>query len=272
MLSEHAAVSRDRIFGLYLMRALAITAVLGSHILYIFPEQDGGFIPLLHLGGVMGVEIFFVLSGFLIGRILFRLSVRPDFRSAHLGEFIVRRWFRTLPNYYLVLLLNSILVLAIGRNLPDTLPSYFLFLQNFRTSMDVFFTESWSLPIEEFAYILGPLVLLGCYYAFAKAKKQTLFLLSVLLIIVTFISAKIAYNSSISDTSMTQWNQGLKAVTIYRLDAVFYGVLAAYISETKVHLWKKNALISFVLGLVLFFGFQCILGAYALTPVKAPFL
>lgn len=272
MFSEKVSASRDRIFGLDLMRAVAIIAVLGSHILYIFPEQDGWFIPLLHLGGVMGVEIFFVLSGFLIGRILFRLYVNPDFKRVHLGEFIVRRWFRTLPNYYLVLVLNIVLVLAIGRNLPDNLPSYFLFLQNFRKTMDVFFTESWSLPIEEFAYILGPVVLLVLYHAFAKAKKETLFLLSTLLIIVTFIITKVVYNSRISDTSMMQWNEGLKAVTIYRLDAVFYGVLAAYISRTKKQVWKRYAGISFVLGVLLFFGFQFVLGAYVLTPTKAPFL
>lgn len=263
-------VSRDRIFGLDLMRAVAIIAVLGSHILYIFPEQRGGIIPLLHLGGVMGVEIFFVLSGFLIGRILLRLYINPDFKTRDLGQFVVRRWFRTLPNYYLVLLLNILLVSAIGRELPANLSSYFLFLQNFRGPMDVFFTESWSLPIEEFAYLLGPVVLVVLYRVFARAKKETLFLLATLSIITTGITLKIVYNYDVLDSSIKQWNEGLKAVTIYRLDAVYYGVLAAYISQSKATYWDTYAAHLCVAGIILFFGFQFIIGAYTLTPLRAP--
>lgn len=107
--------SRQRVFGLDLMRVIAILAVLGSHILYIFPEQYGGVIPLLQLGGVMGVEIFFVLSGYLIGSILLRLFVKENFGMSDVKYFLIRRWFRTLPSYYLALVLNILLVIAIGR-------------------------------------------------------------------------------------------------------------------------------------------------------------
>ena len=47
----------------------------------------------------MGVEIFFVLSGYLIGGILYRLVVTQQQGGRRLGYFLIRRWFRTLPTY-----------------------------------------------------------------------------------------------------------------------------------------------------------------------------
>ena len=82
--------SSQRNFGLDVLRAAAIVMVLVSHTANA-----------LNFLGVYGVELFFVLSGFLIGDILIRSAARQsrfDFRD--LAEFWTRRWFRTLPNYY----------------------------------------------------------------------------------------------------------------------------------------------------------------------------
>ena len=264
--------SRQRVFGLDLMRAIAILAVLGSHILYIFPEQYGGVIPLLQLGGVMGVEIFFVLSGYLIGSILLRLFVKEDFGMRDVKYFLVRRWFRTLPSYYLALVLNILLVIAIGRQLPENIPYYFLFLQNFSSGMEVFFTESWSLPVEEVAYIIGPLLSYVVVYAFAKAKKETLFLGSTIAVIIVFLITKLLYHFTTPTLNAQQWNINLKAVVIYRIDAIYYGVLAAYLSHKYPNHWLKHKQLLFALGVILFFGFQFVLGKYSLDPVAASFI
>ncbi len=126
------------------MRATAILFVVFSHVLWIFPEASGVFVDLLRLMGVMGVEIFFVLSGFLIGRILFRIFTKETFKPKDLNYFLIRRWFRTLPNYYLALLINIGIVYYFGREQADSLWRYFFFLQNAVDGMDIFFTESWS--------------------------------------------------------------------------------------------------------------------------------
>ena len=90
-----------------LCRALAILLVLLSHGRYLvrsaLPWAD-----YLRFGGFMGVELFFALSGFLIGGILIRLSRGSG--THWLRGFDARRWFRTLPNYYLFLLVNVLLV------------------------------------------------------------------------------------------------------------------------------------------------------------------
>lgn len=68
-----------------------------------------------------------MLSGFLIGNLLFKLFTAPNFSPKKLGYFLVRRWFRTFPNYYLALILNIVIVWYLGRELPETLGRYFFF-------------------------------------------------------------------------------------------------------------------------------------------------
>lgn len=93
-----------RVFGLDLMRSVAILLVLLSHTLMLFRFQY----PMTGWGalsGILGVELFFVLSGFLIGGILLR-SFEKSCRGYDLLHFWRQRWFRTLPNYYLFLIIN----------------------------------------------------------------------------------------------------------------------------------------------------------------------
>lgn len=254
------------------MRATAILFVVFSHVLWIFPEASGVFVDLLRLMGVMGVEIFFVLSGFLIGRILFRIFTKETFKPKDLNYFLIRRWFRTLPNYYLALLINIGIVYYFGREQADSLWRYFFFLQNAVDGMDIFFTESWSLPIEEFAYIICPfLFYLALFFRFDIAKEK-LFLIITLCIISFFIMTKIVYNYNTPISDMTYWNINLKAVVLYRIDAIYYGVLAAYISLTKPKLWLANPKIILFAGFTLFVLLHYFLGTYRLEIEQYPFL
>ncbi len=261
----------NRIFGLDVMRTAAILFVVCSHTLWVFPEASGSVVSLLRLCGVMGVEIFFVLSGFLIGRILYRIFTNADFKVADLKYFLVRRWFRTLPNYYLVLLMVIGLWLYFGRELPETLPLYVGFLQNFNFGMDIFFTESWSLPIEEFAYVLGPLLFYLVLLPKWKVSKEKLFLWVTLAILLFFFVTKWIYNSETGPRSLEYWNIHLKAVVLYRIDAIYYGVLAAYLSLTFPEGWKRFTSLAFLGGIVLFVGMHMLIGAYDMSPETHPF-
>ncbi|MGJ8593889.1 MAG: acyltransferase family protein [Aquaticitalea sp.] len=238
-----------RIFGLDLMRAVAIMMVVCSHILWITPNANGYIPDILSISGVMGVEIFFALSGFLIGRILYRIYLSDGFNFNKVFYFWIRRWFRTLPNYYLALSINLIIAIYLGNQLPENVWRYFFFIHNFSTEMPWLFPESWSLSIEEFAYILGPLLLYVTLFIKTKIQKSKLFLGITLLIITAFLISKLVYNQTETIRDMRHWNVNVKGIVIYRIDAIYYGVLAAYISIVKPKSWRLIRLPAFFTGI-----------------------
>lgn len=147
--------------GLDILRSAAILLVVWDHGLRFLPASVFGGIspyPLLD-----GVDLFFVLSGWLVGGGLYeRLSAGRFTGTGDLFRFYAARWLRTLPAYWTVLALN-VLLLALHLT-PGLLNGravyYAVFLQNFYRPLDLFFWESWSLSVEEWFYLGFPPVLL----------------------------------------------------------------------------------------------------------------
>src|SRR5262245_22239735 len=139
-----------RIAGLDLLRSLAILAVLVSHGRH-FVTPYIAELEHLRLFGFFGVELFFVLSGFLIGSILLR-GVECFDQRKNLTAFLLRRWLRTLPNYYLFLAINGLVALVLGQAIPHFF-AYLFFLQNIADRHPAFFGEAWSLAVEEWFYL-----------------------------------------------------------------------------------------------------------------------
>ena len=261
----------QRVFGLDLMRAMAISMVLCSHILWIYNPQDGFIRQLFALFGFLGVEFFFVLSGFLIGKILYRIFIKEDFTLNKALGFIKRRWFRTLPNYFLVLLINVIITTSLGYATPK-LGLYFIFLQNGFSKMPTFFPESWSLSVEEWAYIILPMSLLILSLLFKPKNKNQFFLVINLLLISLFVFFKFLYQTKTQTTTLDEWNSSVKAVMIYRLDAIFIGVLCAWVSNNYKQFWSRYKFHSFLIGglimLFMYFG----MGLLRILPETYPLI
>ena len=120
--------------------------------------------------GFLGVPIFFVLSGFLIGGILLDLKAkqRPGYGLlAKLKTFYIRRALRIFPVYYLFIAILVLLMLLSGHADPvarDCIPWHLAYLTNFRSffvGMDrIRQGHFWSLAVEEHFYMLAPLVVL----------------------------------------------------------------------------------------------------------------
>lgn len=252
---------KERIYGLDVMRAIAIAMVLVSHTLYIFQGYQNPMTYLLHVLGIQGVEVFFVLSGFLIGSILLKTLAKTRFSFSDVKRFWIRRWFRTLPLYFLMLLVNIGVALYVGYPLPKQLWRFFIFFQNFASEHILFFPESWSLSVEEYAYIVAPLVL----YVFNKcfAKTQKAFLYSTICLILIFIGTKYLFYINHLDVVNTLefWNVNVKAVVIYRIDAIYYGFVLAYLHQNYAGFLKQWRYYLFALG--------CLMGAliYIVIPL-----
>ena len=260
------AAHSKRIFGLDIVRAAAILMVLGSHTLSLFDSPDFRGIELLHFFGYFGVEVFFVLSGFLIGNILLKMYVRPDFSFAHLKVFWIRRWLRTLPNYFLALAINLLLAFFVWEDIPERIWSYVVFLQNV-TVQPLFFNESWSLSIEEYTYLLFPLLLFGCY----RLLKKRAFIVTIMLFLVAFLAAKIIYHFTIAIPDLNYWGLHMKSVLIYRIDAIVYGVLAAWAVYYFPGFILQNKNLLLVAGVLIVAFLLVGIGRLPLTIKQAPF-
>lgn len=141
----------NRDCNLDLIRATAITMVVIYHVIQTSPIALHWLRAVTYYGQY-GVDLFFVLSGWLIGGLYWR--ERKEFGNVLTGRFWLRRWIRTIPPY-LVALLVSYLAVWFERQEPFDF-GYLTFFQNYYERIP-FFLVSWSLCIEEHFYLLLPL-------------------------------------------------------------------------------------------------------------------
>ena len=220
-----------RIFGLDLLRSSAISFVLISHLIFALSANPG--LAKGHIWwATLGVDQFFVLSGFLIGEILLaRFSSETSFPQAF--QFWIRRWFRTLPNYYLFLGLNILIYLRAHGEMPP-FAKHVLFVQNlFPGQMVSFFDSAWSLAVEEWFYLLLPLSILGFYRFTHRFQKALLLTLAV------FFLTSLAYRATVAWFWHFAWDSGFRKITLFRLDALALGVFAAYSKSIRPEVWKR---------------------------------
>ena len=150
-------MTRDRQPGLDTLRALAILLVFAYHYRVFVSGQDTfGWASAI---GWTGVDLFFVLSGYLIANQL--LGGLLQERRLSFGAFYARRALRTLPNFWVVLALYFLLPAVMGGREPPPLWRFLTFTQNIDLQPGTAFSHAWSLCIEEQFYLGLPLALWG---------------------------------------------------------------------------------------------------------------
>ncbi len=215
-MSDHS-----RNFGLDVMRATAILLVLFAH---YFASTS------LKWGGFLGVEVFFVLSGFLIGNILIRSLQADGATIATVRTFWLKRWFRTLPNYAFFLVCHFAGSLYTSSQLPEEWWRYFLFLQNFTHYISGFFAESWSLAVEEWFYLLFPILIV----VFNRGLKLNHWALGAAVVVTLLLP------TLLRGYAAQYWNtETIRGIVTLRLDTMMYGIMTAMIMNWHPPLWTR---------------------------------
>jgi peptidoglycan/LPS O-acetylase OafA/YrhL len=227
--ASHRSVTLD------FLRGVAILLVLGRHWV-VDPSQAGWFRPLavaLDRFGWTGVDLFFVLSGFLIGGLLLS-EIRKEGRL-NVGRFLVRRAFKIWPLYYLFLGFVLIHNVRHGEAWAG-LTSNLLHLQNYLHTSPR--GHTWSLAVEEHFYLALPLLLVWLARGTTKSSNDksispgepsaqpignlpfipwiALGLLVISPIVRWIASAWLPLNTLLEETH-------------FRIDALFFGVFIAYV-------------------------------------------
>jgi len=190
------------------------------------PESGGGWMGFLFRAwrnfGWMGVDLFFVLSGFLVGGLL----IREQHYSGTLRPwmFLVRRGLRIYPAFYIFLFLSLFLSHVVGltfQTWPSGFWSELFFFQNYVPGL---WPQTWSLAVEEHFYILLVWALVWMCKKRASAKNsfhalpKLVLMINVSLLLGRVLMSYVAHASWSVLTFQTHW----------RLDSLLFGVLLAY--------------------------------------------
>jgi len=241
------AIQHQRIFGLDLLRTIAVVFVLSAHTIPYLASNQFIFASSV-FQAICGVEIFFVISGFLIGTILIKMHNQDTITSfKSIKIFWIRRWFRTLPNYYLMLFVYAALYYIATKHFifSDSFGlSYLFFLQNFTSEItNYFYGISWSLAVEEWFYLLFPLFLFISQLMFKKKQYSFLVVVGVFIAVPLLIrTGLVVLNSDFA------WDAGFRKMVPLRLDGIGIGVAVAYIKWYVPNLWEKNKKVYFTIG------------------------
>jgi peptidoglycan/LPS O-acetylase OafA/YrhL len=144
------------------LRGLAIFVVMLFHFSWTFAETPlvTRAIKYTLWAGWVGVDLFFVLSGFLITRGL--VAPSPRATRARIRNFWIRRSLRIFPLYFIALIVGSIVCALSSARLPEL--SYWLYVQNYALAFDPdperWTSHLWSLAVEEQFYLVWPLAVL----------------------------------------------------------------------------------------------------------------
>ena len=248
---------RNRIAGLDVIRTAAVSLVIFDHCSFMFnPLQKlpvigvvvVAFTTLNEILGYFGVELFFVLSGFLISSILFSMLDESKSFKQIITVFLYSRWLRTLPNYFLFILINYLLFLGLNISVKFDF-RFLLFLQNFLTPHPVFFKEAWSLSVEEWFYLL--LVILSSFlFVFLKVETKRVFIISVCLFIITSLLIKGVFIYSHMNYRYS-FDEYFRKIVVFRFDAVAIGVFGFWLSKYYFVWWNKFKELLFAAAIIL---------------------
>ncbi len=242
-------------------RAFSVFWVIWHHTLPEFNILQYIDIPIVRIVlirlsaiGFLGVDVFFVISGFLItGLLLDDLNDR-----VRMKRFYVRRFFKIVPHYMVILAAGFLLLAAMPGHVtykPQSVISYFLFFQNYVDPIPIF-GHLWSIAVEEHFYFLYPALLAVICRSRPdfSGRRRLLITLLLGLIIVGNVIRWFAFRDVVSTNNPLVWQ-----VTHVRFDGLMFGCLLRVLEKDIMALGpaarKWAGFLLFVTGTALFTAF-----------------
>ena len=235
--------------GLDALRALAILLVFTYHyMVFVSGEPTFGWASSV---GWVGVDLFFVLSGYLIGNQVFAGLAQG--RSLSLSAFYARRALRTWPAFWLVLAAYFLFPSEMGGRTPPPLWRFLSFTQNFQLVPGTAFSHAWSLCIEEQFYLVLPLVaLLAMRCGSRRSQAWALLIgLAAVGIVARAVLWSVHGREDISDVQ--GYYPHIYYATLCRFDEFLPGIGIALLKNLHPRTWAKveqRGLSIFWLGLL----------------------
>ncbi|MES2899252.1 MAG: acyltransferase [Pseudomonadota bacterium] len=270
---QASTTSSPRNHGLDTLRALAIVfVVLHHYVLFVSRESTFGWVGDI---GWVGVDLFFALSGYLIGNQIFAALRSPSGFS--LTRFYARRLLRTLPNYYVVLALYFLWPwFRAGSELPP-LWKFLTFTQNINLEPGTAFSHAWSLCIEEQFYVLLPA--LALLVAALRLRLRWTWLLVALAIAGGMLVRSQLWHEHVGSGRSFDYFKFIYYSTLCRFDELIVGVALALVRNYHAELWQRitgygNAALAAgcALAAVTFWLFLSDRQAYGITVFGFPML
>lgn len=214
--------------NLDVLRFFAFLLVFVSHLPIV--SHSGLINFIFNQAGVIGVQLFFIISGFLITGLL--LNERQETKEISLKKFYLRRVFRIFPLYFFSLLVILAIVLILDQpvvNFSNFFGYYFTFLGNFDRIFNGFETVHyflgagvlWSIAVEEQFYLFIPILL-------SKLRKQRTILWVLSSIYVLTLCYKFYVIRTFSDSELAFRTLSFSPLSVF--DAITFGCLLGVIS------------------------------------------
>lgn len=218
-----------RVHSLDILRGIAVIGVLFRHMyLPIESSHLDTLLLYLHEIGWMGVDLFFVLSGFLVSGLLFKEYKKTG--KVSVKRFLIRRGLKIYPSFYFFIATTCLYQLMRFKPLnPYTILAEILYVQNYFSGL---WNHSWSLAVEEHFY-LSIIVI----FVLLQWKKDNLtklpYILAFILLLCTVLRTFYILNNSLIPLNKELY------LTHFRIDSLIFGVLISYINYYHKSFIKK---------------------------------
>lgn len=231
---------KNKFYGLDHLRALAIILVFFFHY-FIVCDGQPKWLPNIASFGWTGVDLFFVLSGFLISSQLFEQIKQGQ--QVSFKHFFLKRFLRIIPAFLVTVAIYFYFPFFREKEALPPIWKFFTFTQNFGLDVKNYgtFSHCWSLCVEEHFYFLFPIILI-CLQKFNLFSKSYWLIIGLFIVgfTVRVYSFEKLYLPKLNDENFwLYWYKYIYYPTYNRIDGLLIGVSIAGLYVFSPNMWGK---------------------------------